>query len=232
MVVVCGTGTDVGKTWVAASLARTLDGQGLRVAARKPAQSFERPAAGSSPGGSPQAGSSVGVTGTDADVLSEATGEDPHQVCPSNRWYPVALAPPMATEALGLPAFAIADLLGEVVWPDPPADVGLVETAGGVRSPQAADGDAVDLVVHLVPDRVVLVADATLGTIHSVRASVDALARGAVPVVVHLNRFDPRDDVHARNRAWLAERDALVVTTTVEDLAARLVDPGRGSLER
>ena len=51
-----------------------------------------------------------------------------------------------------------------------------METAGGVRSPQADDGDAVDLVRLLAPDLVVLVADAGLGTINAVRLCVDALA--------------------------------------------------------
>jgi dethiobiotin synthetase len=39
-VLVIGTGTDVGKTWVTAALARRLAADGLVVAARKPAQSF------------------------------------------------------------------------------------------------------------------------------------------------------------------------------------------------
>ena len=84
--------------------------------------------------------------------------------------------------------------------------VGVVETAGGVRSPQAVDGDATDLVAALGPDVVVLVADAGLGTINGVRLSMDALgstvdgrAAGCAPVVV-LDRFDGHHDIHRRNR--------------------------------
>ena len=41
LVLVVGTGTDVGKTWVSAHLLATLRAAGLTVAARKPAQSFD-----------------------------------------------------------------------------------------------------------------------------------------------------------------------------------------------
>ena len=82
----------------------------------------------------------------------------------------------MAAEALGLPAFTVADLIEEMVWPSDRVQVGVVETAGGVRSPQASDGDTTDLLAALGPDVVVLVADAGLGTINAVRLSMDALA--------------------------------------------------------
>ena len=63
-----------------------------------------------------------------------------------------------------------------------------------------------------------LVADAGLGTINLVRLCVDALAahRG---VVVYLNRFDAADDLHRRNRDWLATREGLEVVTDPEALA-------------
>ena len=86
-----------------------------------------------------------------------------------------------------------------------------MESAGGVRSPLASDGDTTDLLVELGPDVVVLVADAGLGTINGVRMSMDALATVTdgtppVPVVVVLDRFDDGHDIHRRNRAWLVER--------------------------
>jgi dethiobiotin synthetase len=114
----------------------------------------------------------------------------------------------MAAAALGLPSFVVADLVGELRWPADPADVGLVETAGGVRSPIADDGDCVTFCRALAPDVLLLVADAGLGTLNSVRLSVAALDGD---VVVVLNRFDPGNDVHRRNAAWLAERDGLRV---------------------
>ena len=212
VVLVAGTGTEVGKTWIAARLLEAWRGAGLVVAARKPAQSF-------APGDGP----------TDADVLGEASGEDPTTVCPPARWYPVPLAPPMAADALGRPVPTVAALVAEISWPTPVADVGLVETAGGVRSPQAIDGDVVDLVGSIAPDYVVLVADAGLGTINAVRLSVAALSgRTSAPVVV-LNRYDVSCDLHRRNRAWLHHTDAMdVVEATgdgLESLAGRLALP-------
>jgi len=212
LVVVAGTGTEVGKTWVAARLLEVLRTAGREVAVRKPAQSAD-------PGDDPAQ--------SDAAVLARASGERPEEVCPPERSYQVALAPPMAAEALGRPGFSVAELVAGVAWPSTwrgPGSgrrVGLVETAGGVRSPQADDGDVTDLVRRLAPDLVVLVADAGLGTINAVRLSADALTGpgGVAPggLVVVLNRYDPADEVHRRNLSWLSTRDGLSVFVTPGD---------------
>jgi dethiobiotin synthetase len=203
LVVVAGTGTEVGKTWVAARLATALRARGRLVAARKPVQSFD-----------PEAGGP-----TDAEQLAAATGEAPERVCPRERRYALAMAPPMAAEALGLPAARLAELAAEIAasWPRPVADVGLVELAGGVRSPLAADGDGVDLVSALAPDLVLLVADAALGALNAVRLSCDALAPHTT--LVHLNRYDAGDEIQRRNRAWLAERSGLALGSDLAALA-------------
>jgi dethiobiotin synthetase len=113
----------------------------------------------------------------------------------------------------------IADLIGQVErsWPAPAVQFGLVEGAGGVASPLATDGHTADLARALRADLVVLVADAGLGTINSVRLSVTALA--PLPAVVYLNRFEPAEELHRRNLQWLAERDGFAVTTSVDHLA-------------
>ena len=74
---------------------------------------------------------------------------------------------------------------------------------------------------RLEPDLVVLVADAGLGTINSVRLSAAALAPW--PLVVFLNRYDESDELHALNRAWLADRDGFEVVTTPGALTKRLI---------
>jgi dethiobiotin synthetase len=203
-VVVTGTGTEIGKTWVTAAVARRL--RPLEVALRKPAQSF-------APDDPPD--------GTDAAVLAAASGEQPATVCPPHRWYPLPLAPPMAAAALGRPPFTVDELVAEITasWPAG-TPIGLVEGAGGVASPQADDGDMRTLIAALQPDLVVLVADAALGTLNLVRLSVAAL--GGWPLVVHCNRYDERIDLHRRNRAWLVERDGLDVTTDTAALADRV----------
>jgi dethiobiotin synthetase len=213
VVVVAGTGTEVGKTWVAARVAAHARAAGLRVLARKPAQSFE-PASGP----------------TDADLLAAATGQQPADVCPPHRWYERALAPPMAADALRRPPFTVADVAGEVGAGWTGADLVLVESAGGVRSPLAVDGDTVDLVAALRPDRVLLVADAGLGTINAVRLSVDALA--GPPVTILLNRFDASLDVHRRNRSWLAERCGGDVEVDVAALGAGVAQAARDKVVR
>ena len=86
LVVVVGTGTDIGKTWVSARLLTALRQAGVTVAARKPAQSFD---AGEDP------------AGLDSALLGAATGEPSETVCLPHRWYPVAMAPPMAADVLG-----------------------------------------------------------------------------------------------------------------------------------
>ncbi len=220
---VCGTGTEVGKTWVCARLLEELRRRGLSVAARKPAQSYDVDSEGSALGGP-----------TDAEVLAGASGEDPEQVCASFRSYHRAMAPPMAAEALGRPGFTVGELVAELNWPSVQVSVGVVETAGGVRSPQASDGDGCDLLSVLAPDAVVLVADAGLGTINDVRLSMGALisvgSTGAdTPILVVLDRYDDRHEIHRRNREWLAERDGYrVVTLPGEEvaLADAIVGPG------
>jgi dethiobiotin synthase len=205
LVLVVGTGTEVGKTWVACRVARVLRRRGLIVVARKPAQSYD---------------AADDLSDTDAALLAHATGDHPAAVCPQHRWYPVAMAPPMAAEALGRRPFTIAELVDELAWPEV-VGVGLVEAAGGVRSPLAADGDAAALAGALRPDRVVLVAHAGLGTINGVRLSMAALAPW--PVTVVLNRFDPADDLHVRNLEWLSGVDGYDVVTDAEDLVSTIV---------
>lgn len=190
LVVVLGTGTGVGKTWTSAAALRRLRHAGVSVAARKPAQSF-----------------APCDDETDADVLAAASGETAGDVCPPHRSYAMAMAPPMAAAFLGMPPPSLAELVAELSWPSPAVDVGLVETAGGPRSPLASDADSAGLAFALEPDLAVLVAPAGLGAINSVRLSAAAL--DGLPLAVFLNRFD-RGDLHERNRRWL-QRDGFDV---------------------
>ncbi len=203
IVAIVGTGTDVGKTYVTAALARALHRDGLTVVARKPVVSY----------------APTDAT-TDADVLAAATGEDPNGVCPPHRRLAAAMAPPMAADALGAPPFTIADLAAETLATIPARALALVETAGGVRSPLAADGDSCALVDALEPALVVLVADAGLGTINLVRLSLDALRGHEVCTV--LNRYDATDELHRRNADWLRNETTADVVTSVDALARRV----------
>ncbi|MEI7623580.1 MAG: dethiobiotin synthase [Actinomycetes bacterium] len=207
LIVVVGTRTEIGKTWVSARLLRDLRANGIHVAARKPAQSFDSDDAL-----------------TDAHHLADASGETPTEVCPRHRWYPIPMAPPMAADALARPAFTVEDLVSEIQWPLPAPDVAFVESAGGVRSPIARNGDAISLIELLQPDIVLLVADAGLGTINDITLSLEAINSGAhvaTPIVV-LNRFDPSDDLHRRNREWLTQHLDVEVLSSVPSVLAKI----------
>ncbi len=214
MVAIVGTGTGVGKTWASCALLADARARGARVRGRKPVQSFAMDeVAGRDP-------KTHDVT--DAHLLAAATDDSPFAVCPPQRWYERAMAPPMASDVLGRAPFGLADLLRELDWGGA-VDLGLVETVGGVRSPMTHDADSAAYVRALAPDAVVLVADAGLGTINAVRLASDALS--GLPLTVLLNRYDDTDDLHRRNRAWLAEHDGLAVAVDVHD--ARLLGATR-----
>lgn len=201
---VIGTNTEVGKTWVAAQLLAMLKLRGARVAARKPVQSY-----------------APDDIDTDAARLAGASGEDVADICPAHRCYPLALAPPMAAHALGRGPLRMSEILGEIRWPAN-IDIGLVETVGGVRSPLACDGDSLELLRRLEVDRMLLVADAELGTLNSVRLTMAAVGR--TPTVVYLNRFQPDKQLHELNRRWLIEHDQLTVITDLHSLAIAIED--------
>ena len=199
VVFVAGTGTEVGKTWVTAELARLLQHQGQTVAACKPLQSYD-----------PDEDSP-----TDAAVLAAATRQHPNTVCPPERTYPMPLAPPMAARKLGRVCPTLDELADSCRF-TATTDVGLVEGVGGLYSPMASDGHNLDLIERTKPDLVVVVASAALGGIHDAMAAT--LPLSAFRHAVFLNRFDPRTEVHALNVRWLRDT-GLAVATTVPELA-------------
>jgi dethiobiotin synthetase len=200
LVVVLGTDTGVGKTWVAAHVLARLRENGLAVAARKPVQSF-----------------GPCDVETDADVLARATGEGPEDICPAHRWYAIAMAPPIAAALLGATPPTLDELLAELAWGDGQLDIGLVETVGGPRSPLATDADSAALAAAVDADLAVLVAPAGLGVINAVRLCAPLVPQ---PLVVFLNHFD-RSDLHNRNLRWL-QADGLDVVVDAAELARRV----------
>jgi dethiobiotin synthetase len=203
-IVVVGTGTDVGKTWVSVALLEWMKRRGVSAAARKIVQSFD-------PADPPE--------GQDRALLAAATGEEPLMVCHDAKSFALAAAPPIAAARLGLSAPTLAELLD--FWPCAPDDqLLLVETAGGLRSPQASDADALDVAAWIDPDLVVLVASDELGVISQVRLCHDALDDRLfdVPVVVVLNQ---RNEGHDQsNVEWLRDEDGFDVVALPSDLDA------------
>lgn len=197
LVGVVGTNTEVGKTWATAHLLRRLRAHGTRVSVRKPVQSF-----------------AVGAGPTDAELLAAASGERIADVCPPHRSYALAMAPPMASDALGLAPIQLDELLHEMNWPAD-AQIGFIETVGGVCSPLAHNGDSIDLLKRAAVDELLLVADAGLGVINSVRLALRCIQ--PLPATVLLNRYAANDDLHRRNRDWLLERECAQVIVDVAD---------------
>ena len=221
---VCGTGTEVGKTWVGSRLLRELRGRGLSVAARKPAQSFDIDSEGTTGSGEPPTPRCSG----------RPRARTPTVVAPPFRSYHRAMAPPMAAEALGLPGFTVGELVEEMDWPP---DAGAGGRGGdGRRGPVPAGIGR----RRLRPARRAGSRCGGAGVRrrprhHQRRADVDGCAgrgtaRAPIPVVVVLDRFDGHHEIHRRNREWLAERYGYrVVTLPGEEAALADAVVGRAS---
>jgi dethiobiotin synthetase len=129
------------------------------------------------------------------------------------------MAPPMAAEALNRRAPTLSELSDELDrgWPRDPVEVGVVEGAGGVASPLSIDGDTASLTRRIKADVAIVVGEPQLGIINSARLA--RLAMRPLPVVVYLNRYEPSNELHRRNREWLAVQDGFEVTTSLSALA-------------
>ncbi|MDP9429563.1 MAG: dethiobiotin synthase [Actinomycetota bacterium] len=179
VVVVTGTGTEVGKTITTAALAARYTAAGLRVAGVKVAQT------GVPPGGP-----------GDLDVV-RALGRLSTWLEPAR--LPEPLAPDTAARRAGVPLPPIAETAQRVVELARSHDVTLVEGAGGllVRL-DGAGGTVADLALTVraagVEPAVVVVVAAGLGTLNHTELTVEALrARGLEPagIVIGLWPADP-----------------------------------------
>jgi dethiobiotin synthetase len=183
---ITGVGTEVGKTYVAALIAKQLREAGVRVGVYKPV------ASGCENGRS-----------DDAETLWEAAGRPltPEAVCPLRFTAPVA--PHLAARAEGK-SFTPDELVAGVqVWRDA-CEVLLVEGAGGLMSP-LTDGDFynADLAAALGAPLVVVAAN-RLGVIHDTLATLLA-AKQRCPqcrvLGVVLNEVTNQPDASAASNA-------------------------------
>ena len=141
---ITGTDTEVGKTYVAAGIARALHHAGHRVGVYKPAAS-----------GCPQRGGHLYVE--DADQLWQAAGrpQELTDVCPQA--FETPLAPHLAARAEGLEIDEQLLFDGIDAWSD--YDVVLVEGAGGLMSPMSDRLYVADLAVHFQLPLVIVAAN-------------------------------------------------------------------------
>ena len=167
-IVILGTGTDVGKTYVTACLARGLR-ERAAVAALKPIES----------------GVALGVEG-DAGVIAAAAG---HAAALSPWRYPRPVSPHLGAREASAP-IAIAEVAAWVAQQEQVlgAEVSVVELAGGAFSPLGPGLTNVDLALALDPALWLLVAPDALGVLHDVTATVRALPRAPDAVVLSRSR--------------------------------------------
>jgi dethiobiotin synthetase len=197
---ITGTGTEVGKTYVAALVARELAAAGVRVGVYKPAAS-----------GCRRVGDNL--VSDDAVALWEAAGRPLtlDAVCPQR--FAAPLAPPLAAREEGRRVDNELLRSGYEVWREA-CDFVLVEGAGGLMSPLSDDDYNADLAIDLglpllvvAPNRLGVIND-TLQTV--ITASViDSLRPGRelrIAGVVLNDTSREGDASRATNAAELAER--------------------------
>jgi dethiobiotin synthetase len=193
---ITGTDTEVGKTYVAALIARALRQAGHRVGVYKPAASGCRRVEGE-------------LVSDDAVQLWEAAGRPGtlDRVCPQR--FEAALAPYLAAREEGRRLDPGLLRTGIEYWQSR-SDIVLVEGAGGLMSPLGDEEYVADLAADLGYPLVV-VARNSLGTInHTLQTLIAAAAfRDGLPVagIVLNHSAPPGDDAStATNRQELTAR--------------------------
>jgi len=162
-VVIVGTDTGVGKTFVGCGVALALVGLGRRVVAIKPIETGceENP-----------------LPSEDGVRLARATAQISPRAALRRFRRPVAAAVAADTEG---GAVELGPLRGEIERESVDADVLLVEGAGGLLSPLAWDWSLVDLAQALGAEALVVTAD-RLGCLNHTLLTVQALDYAGVPV--------------------------------------------------
>jgi dethiobiotin synthetase len=148
---VTGNDTDVGKTYVAAMIARAVAAQGLRVGIYKPAASGCRPRDGE-------------LLSDDALLLWQAAGSpgELQLVCPQR--FAAPLAPHLAARKEGKELDPVLLRVGLDFWREQ-SDFVVVEGAGGLMSPLGDDEYVADL-AHDFGYPLVVVAQNQIGVIN------------------------------------------------------------------
>lgn len=201
---IAGTNTEVGKTHVAAMIARDLVQSGRRVGVYKPAASGCRQAA-------------EGLIADDALALWQAAGQPLtlEQVCPQRFLAP--LAPPRAALLEGRRVDATLLRSGLEPWLKA-SEIVIVEGAGGLMSPLSEVDYNIDLAAELGLPLVIVAANelgainATLQTLVTARARAPKLPIAGV--VLNQAKQRPDDASLTSNAEELATRcDAPLLTT-------------------
>lgn len=192
---IAGTNTEIGKTHVAAMIARDLFDAGRKVGVYKPV------ASGCQRG-------TTGLVAEDAEQLWQAAGKPGEfsRVCPQRFELPVA--PPQAAQAEGQEVDAKLLRSGLEYWQNH-SEIVLVEGAGGLMSPLSAGDYNIDLARDFGFPLVIVSANelgtinATLQTIITARSQAPELPIAGIVINQPTNKSD---DSLATNAAEIASR--------------------------
>jgi len=194
-VVILGTGTDVGKTYVTACLARGLR-ERASVLALKPIES----------------GAPGGIAG-DAGTIAAAAAHAPRL----SPWrFPSPVSPHLAAREQGatLDVASVAAWVAEEEMAVRPA-VSLVELAGGVFSPLSQGVTNEDLALALEPALWLLVAPDALGVLHDVTATLRAMRRAPDALLLSgARKTDQSTGTNAAELSRLGIAEVLEVVAT------------------
>jgi dethiobiotin synthetase len=179
---ITGTDTNVGKTWVTCALARALRASGRRVGVMKPVE--------------------TGVTGEpeDARRLQAAAADDPPlaEICPYQLRMPVAPAVAAAHEGVTVD---LDLLVASIARRQALVDVFLVEGAGGLLVPIAGKATFLDLAQRAALPLLIVAAN-RLGTVnHTALTARVAEAAGLTVIGFVLSQPTPTTDVSAASNA-------------------------------
>jgi dethiobiotin synthetase len=201
LVVVSGTGTEIGKTHTSEALLLAWRARGMRAVGVKPVES-----------GVPADGASDAAAPTDAARLARASS---FHVKPFGVALRDPISPHLAARRQGVTIRAepLVDAVRALL---PSADLLLVELPGGLFSPLADDLLNAGLAARLAPDAVLLVAPDRLGVLHDTIATTRAAAATALRIDALLLVAPERPDASTgTNAAELARFVPLPVLATV-----------------
>lgn len=188
VLLISGTGTEVGKTVVTAAVAALANDRGSSVAVVKPAQT----------------GLAPGEPGDLAEVARLSGVTDLHETAR----YPDPLSPEAAARHRGLEPPDRAAVAGQIADLADSRDLVLVEGAGGLLVRFGPDGWTLADLARTLGAPVLLVVGAGLGTLNATALTLEVMAgRGLRPAGVVIGCWPQRPDLAARSN--VADLEAL-----------------------
>ncbi|WP_432753639.1 dethiobiotin synthase [Streptomyces sp. JL2001] len=179
VIVVSGTGTEIGKTIVTAAVAAAATAAGRSVAVLKPAQT------GLEPGERGDADEAVRLSGAAASVELAR--------------FPEPLAPATAARRAGMAPVGPSEIAAAATKLAAEHDLVLVEGAGGLLVRLDADGGTLADVARLLDAPVLVVTPAGLGTLNTTTLTAEALrARGVAQLGVVVGSWPAAPDLAER----------------------------------